>query len=70
MIDNLLGSLDYTAKLPTDIKVNTDLPKFRDLTPVNINNLLADNQKDDQLSFDDLLRRNEQKYGRTEELNP
>ena len=69
MIDNLLGSLDYTAKLPTDIKVNTDLPKFRDLTPVNINNLLADNQKDDQLSFDDLLRRNEQKYGRTEELN-
>jgi hypothetical protein len=69
MIDNLLGSLDYTAKLPTDIKVNTELPKFRDLTPVNINNLLADNQKDDQLSFDDLLRRNEQKYGRTEELN-
>ena len=64
MIDNLLGSLDYTAKLPTDIKVNTDLPKFRDLTPVNINNLLADNQKDDQLSFDDLFRRNEQKYGR------
>ena len=56
MIDNLLGSLDYTAKLPTDIKVNTDLPKFRDLTPVNINNLLADNQKDDQLSFDDLLK--------------
>jgi hypothetical protein len=36
MIDNLIGSLDFTAKLPLDIKTNQELPKFREITPVNI----------------------------------
>jgi hypothetical protein len=69
MIDNLLGSLDYTTKIPLTTKENTELPKFPDLSPVNINSLLTNQQIENKsVSFDDLLKQTNQKYGRAETL--
>ena len=61
MIDNLIGSLDFTAKLPLDIKTNQELPKFREITPVNINNLLQEKVSEKPVTFDDIYKQVEQK---------
>ena len=48
-------------KLPLDIKTNQDIPKFRDITPVNINNLLQEKVAEKPVTFEDIYKQISQK---------
>ena len=73
MIDNIIGSLDFTAKIPLDLKINEELPKFKDFTPkfkdlspVNINNLLQEKVAETPTTFEDILKQVGQKNKSTD----
>lgn len=62
MIDNIIGSIDFTSKIPINIKINEELPKFKnftskfqDLSPIGINNLLQKKITQTPISDDELF---------------
>ena len=56
MINNVKGALGYNPDF-SNTKINTEIPKFYDPTPLNINKLLGETMQETpkNLSYDDIL---------------